>query len=295
VHNGKKYSNILVHNLSNIAVSTTTISPAKARSAALRFRPTLRFLGQTETHVFALSIAASVLLSFFPFLIVIESLCRYTLHLPGAVAAINLALMDYFPAEIGAYIARNLTSAVEHQGPTQIISVLLLLFTANGVFEPLEVALNRVWGVQENRSYVKNQLLSLGLILFGGGLVLISIVLTAKDPQWVRQLLHLQRVPVWLTWLFFKLAAIPMTVVALFFVYWVLPNRRIPWRPLIPVSLYVGLALEVVRYLFLLLGPFLITKLQREYGPFSYAVAILLLSFLSSMVVLAGADWSARE
>ena len=25
--------------------------------------------------------------------------------------------------------------------------MLLLLFTANGIFEPLEVALNRVWGI----------------------------------------------------------------------------------------------------------------------------------------------------
>ena len=27
--------------------------------------------------------------------------------------------------------------------------MLLLLFTANGIFEPLEVALNRAWGVSE--------------------------------------------------------------------------------------------------------------------------------------------------
>ncbi len=253
------------------------------------------YLGQTETHVFALSIAASVLLSFFPFLIVIESLCRYTLRLPGAVAAINLALMDYFPAEIGSFIARNLSNAVEHSGPTQIISVLLLLFTANGVFEPLEVSLNRVWGVAENRSYIKNQILSLGLIFFCGFLVLGSIVLTANDQQLARELLRVQSVPIWVTWLFFKLAAIPITVFVLFFLYWALPNRRIPARPLILVSLIVGLALELLRYLFLLLGPFLIAKLAREYGPFQYSVAILLLSFLSAMVVLAGAEWSARR
>ena len=35
-----------------------------------RWRPTIRYLSQTEVHVYALSIGASVLLSFFPFLIV---------------------------------------------------------------------------------------------------------------------------------------------------------------------------------------------------------------------------------
>jgi membrane protein len=43
-------------------------------------------------------------------------------------------------------------------------SMFLLLLTANGIFEPLEVALNRAWGVAKNRSHFKNQLISLGLI-----------------------------------------------------------------------------------------------------------------------------------
>ncbi len=62
---------------------------------------------------------------------------------------------------------------------------------------------------------------------------------------------------------------------------------------MISISLWVGLLLEVLRYLFLLLGPFLIAKLAREYGPFQYSVAILLLSFLSSMVVLGWWYWRA--
>ncbi len=260
-----------------------------------RWRLTAIFLAQTESHVYALSIAASVLLSFFPFLIVVASIFRYTLHWEGGVDAIKMALMDYFPTEVGAFVARNLSAAVYRNGPTQVISVILLLFTANGVFEPLEVALNRVWGVKENRSYFKNQILSLGLILFCGALVMGSLLLTAKDQELARDILNLRSLPWWLTWIFFKLAALPMTVLALLFVYWALPNRRIPVRPLISVSIYVGFGLEVLKYIFLLLGPLLIAKLQREYGPFHNSIAILLLSFLSAMVVLAGAEWSARK
>ncbi len=272
-------------------------APAAILKSAFRlaaWRATARFLAQTESHVYALSIAASVLLSFFPFLIVVASICRYTLHWPAAVDAINLALMDYFPTEVGAFVVRNLSAAVSRNGPTQIISILLLLFTANGVFEPLEVALNRVWGVAENRSYVKNQILSFGLILFCGGLVMASLLLTAKDQELARSLFYMQSVPGWLTWIFFKLAALPFTILALFVVYWALPNRRVPALPLISVSIFVGIALEITKYIFLLMGPMLIAKLQREYGPFHNSIAILLLSLVSAMVVLAGAEWSAR-
>ena len=275
--------------------ATTTVQIVRSPSLFADWRATGRFLSQTETHVYALSISASVLLSFFPFLIVVASICRYTLHWPAAVDAINLALMDYFPGEVGAFVARNLSAAVSRNGPAQIISIALLLFTANGVFEPLEVALNRVWNVAENRSYLKNQILSFGLILFCGALVMASLLLTAKNQELARAILHLQHLPGWLTWIFFKLAAIPITVLALFVVYWALPNRRVPAPPLISVSIFVGIGLELTKYFFLLMGPYLVAKLQVEYGPFHNSIAILLLSFVSAMVVLAGAEWSARQ
>src|SRR5580693_7917433 len=115
---------------------------------------------QTEVHVYALAVAASVLLSFYPFLNVMLSFCHYVLRWPAAVDAIYLALNDYLPGDLGAFLKRNLML----RGPFEPLAMILLLVTANGVFEPLEVALNRAWGVTENRSYLKNQIVSLGMI-----------------------------------------------------------------------------------------------------------------------------------
>jgi len=181
---------------------------------------------------------------------------------------------------------------VQSRGPFQITSVILLLFTANGVFEPLEVALNRVWGVVENRSFVRNQLLSLGLIFLCGGLTLISFVLTAMNT---RLMSGLFRVPVFVGSALFKLSAIPFSVVALAITYWRLPNRKIPFLSIVPVAFSVGLALELLKYVNLLTWPILKTKLQSEYGPFYISVTIVLWSFAAAMIVLAGAEWSARR
>ena len=71
------------------------------------------------------------------------------------------------------------------QGRLQLTSMVLLLFTANGIFEPLEVALNRAWGVTKNRSYLKNQLVALGMIFLCGALALLSLMLTALNKQWI--------------------------------------------------------------------------------------------------------------
>jgi membrane protein len=192
------------------------------------FAPSVRYSMRTEAHVHALAVAAGVLLSFFPFLIVMISLCRYGLHWRAAVNAIYLALNDYFPGDLGDFIRRNLVAVVESRGPMQITSILLLLVTANGIFEPLEVALNGAWGVKENRSYWKNQLLSLGLVLLCGGLALLSFILTALNQQYLSKSLGFTAgVPLWINLAFFKLAAIPVSILALFLVYWLLPNRRV--------------------------------------------------------------------
>jgi YihY family inner membrane protein len=256
--------------------------------------PTVRYWMETEVHVYGFSIAANVLLSFFPFLIVMMSLCRHVLHWPQAVDAIMIALRDYFPAEMGAFIERNLRYTVNTRGPMQFGSILLLFFTANGVFEPLEVALNRAWGIHKNRSFLKNQIVSMGLIFVCGGLVLLSIVFTAANQQALQQFFGESTLAAILGTLFFKAAAIPVTILMLFLIYWLLPNRRLPWRDVVPVSVTIGLALEGLKYINLLTWPFLRQKLEQEYGPFINSVTIILWSFVASMIILAGAEWSAR-
>jgi len=258
--------------------------------------PSARYWMRTEVHVHALAVSASVLLSFFPFLIVMISLCRYGFRWPAAVNAIYLALNDYFPGELGGFIKRNLVAVIESRGPMQITSIVLLLITANGIFEPMEVALNVVWGVKENRSYLKNQLLSLGLIFMCGSLALLSFILTALNQEYLgRSLGFTARVPLWINLIFFKFAAIPVSILALFLVYWLLPNRRVPPLRVAPVAILVGLAIELLKYINLLMWPFLKEKLQREYGPFYISVTIVIFSFIASMIVLAGAEWAARH
>ena len=257
-----------------------------------RWSPTIRYLSQTEVHVYALAIAASVVLSFFPFLIVMLTLIRDVFHLPAAQKALMFALGDYFPGDLGKMIIVNLTK-VRH-ARFQATSVILLLFTANGIFEPLEVALNRAWGVTQNRSYLKNQILSLFMIVLCGGLALGSVVLTAINQQFVAEQYGLRAA--WVPLVVFKVAAIPVTILSLFLIYWLLPNRSVPVRRVIPVAALVGIGIEGLKYLFLYTWPWLTQKFANEYGPqFQYAVAIIVFAMVTSFLVLAGAEWSARK
>ncbi|HYK18533.1 MAG TPA: YihY/virulence factor BrkB family protein [Bryobacteraceae bacterium] len=247
---------------------------------------------QTEVHVFAFSISAGILLSFFPFMTLMLSLCRYVFKWRASVNAINFALGDYFPDVFGQFLRRNLEATVESRGPVQIVSLILLFFTASGIFEPLEVAFNRAWRCARNRSYLKNQLLSLGLMFACGGLILLSITLTALDSDFLRTPTHPVRAAGLVV---YKLAALPSSMLLLFLIYWLLPNCKVSAAKLVLPSIIVGLLLEALKYVNLITWPYLRAKLTLEYGPFVYSITIILWGFLSALLVLAGAEWSARR
>ena len=99
----------------------------------------------------------------------------------------------------------------------------------------------------------------------------------------------------WINLLLFKLAALPMSILALFLVYWLLPNRKIDPVQVAPVAILVGLGLEALKYVNILLFPLLRDKLGREYGVFQHSAMILLWSFVAALLVLAGAEWAARR
>lgn len=255
-------------------------------------KKTFHFWMKTETHVYAFSVAANVLLSFYPFLFVILALSRTLLGPTAAIHAVELALQDFFPGQLETSLEKSLIYGT--RGHLEFLSIGVLLFTANGVFEPLEVALNRIFGIATNRSFVKNQIVSLILIFTCGALTMVSTLLTAANQQFLYKALGEAAVVSFLAVAFFKVAAVPITCFTLFLIYTRLPNGKVPYDRAVPAAIGVGLLIEILKYVNFLTWPWFSAKLAHEYGPFAYAVAIVMWSFLGSMILLGGAEWAAR-
>ena len=270
------------------------------KSAALDLKRDARPLGlyllATEVHVYAFAIAANVLLAFYPFMLVMISLCRHVFHWTQAEKAIYVAIKDYFPGTTGEFLAYNLGVSASYTRQLEWVSVLLLLFTANGVFLPLEVALNRAWGATSNRSLWKNQLVSMGLIFACGALALLSAAFTAANLELLAgvEVTH-ATIFTWVARLIFKAASVPITIIILILVYCYLPNVKVPKAAVIPRAIVIGLVLEVLKWVNLAAWPWMYRKFSREYGVFVNSVTILTWSFLAGLIVLAGAEWTARR
>ena len=253
---------------------------------------TVKYLLRTEVHTFAFSVAANAILSFFPFVLLLMTLIRRVLHSRVMYDVVVQLLRDFLPAGQD-FVIRNLNALVGARNRAQLVSLLILLVTSTGVFMPLEVALNRIWHFPENRSYLGNQLISLGLAFGCGLLALLSIALTAENVEWLQSSFHSHGIFVvrLAGFVVMKIFAIAASIAIFFLIYWVLPNGKVPARAVLPTAVVMGLLSETLKYAYILALPRL--NFQEVYGPFALSVSLMFWAFLSGLLLLTGAHLSA--
>lgn len=258
-------------------------------------RELLRFLAGTDVHTYAFSVAANVIFSLFPFIVLIITITQKVFHSAAMADAVRDMLGTLLPVG-GAFVYRNMAILVHPHKGTQLFSVFMLLITSTGVFLPLEVALNEVWGVKHHRNYLQNQLVSLGLAAAVGILVLGSVAATAGQHTlmgWIF-LGHTDNVVFqFIARTVLEIFAIVAGILMFFLIYWILPHRKIPAMAVLPTSIVVGFSWELCKYFYVLLLPRL--DFEAVYGPFSKAVGLMMWAFLSGLLLLAGAHFSATR
>ena len=208
---------------------------------------TAKYLLRTDVHTFAFSVAANSILSFFPFVVLLMTLIRRVFHSRVMYDVVVELLRDYLPAG-QEFVIRNLNAMVDSRQRVQVVSLIILLVTSTGVFMPLEVALNRIWRFPNNRSYLGNQLVSLGLAFACGVLALLSIGMTAGIVRPFEFLLrgHAPVVVRLAGFLAMKVFAIAASIAIFFLIYWMLPNGKVPARAVLPTAIIMGLLSEAL-------------------------------------------------
>jgi YihY family inner membrane protein len=254
---------------------------------------TLRYLTQTEVHTYAFSVAANAILSFFPFIVLLLTLIRRVIHSQAMYNVVLELLRVYLPSNKD-FVIRNLQFLASVRGRGQVLSFVVLLITSTGIFLPLEVALNSIWGFKKNRSYLMNLVVSLGLGLACGCLAMLSIALTAQNLKILGLIVGDGNfVFEGLGFIVMKASAILATIGIYFLIYWVLPHGKVPARAVLPAAIITGLVSEAAKYIYILLLPWL--NFQEVYGPFAVSVTLMFWAFWSGMLLLGGAYLSAAE
>jgi YihY family inner membrane protein len=257
------------------------------------------YLLDSEVHTFAFSVAANAILSFIPFIVLLYTLSHSVFHSEMMVSVVNAMVFYFFPSNQD-FIARNLTLvALGHRA--QFLSVIMILVACTGIFLPLEVALNQAWGVTKSRNYLHNQVIAFGLAILMVALGMGSVLVNAA-ARGVLTLIFVHNTKIRFIDIvlnftyqgtgFILLAATTGVASILFFfsIYWLLPNRKVPWRHVLRTSVYTGVIWLAAKYLFMALLPLM--HLDDLYGAFYVSVGLLLWAYISGLILFAGAQFS---
>lgn len=254
-----------------------------------------RYMMRTEVHTYAFSVAANVILSLFPFIVLLLSISRNVFHSRTMEIVVSDMMKTFLP--VGQdFVMRNMQLLTHPHRGTEAFSLVMLLITSTGVFLPLEVALNNVWGVKKNRSYLHNQAISLGLAFAVGVLAIASAASTAGQQAILSWVFwgHTQNVVYgFMSFWFLRFSAGFAAILLFFLIYWILPYRKVPARAVLPTAIVVGLLWELAKHAYIWALPWI--DFRSIYGPFYISVGLMMWAFLSGLLLLAGAHFSATR
>jgi membrane protein len=261
----------------------------------------IAYLLDSEVHTFAFSVAANAIISFIPFVVLLYTLALSVFHSEAMKKVVDQMVNYYLPSaekQQGWLVNTIFSEAVLpllHHKSAQVLSLVMILIACTGIFLPLEVALNQAWGVVKSRNYLFNQSIAFGLAFLMAALALLSMSVTV----WVKAALGFvtfHSANGFITWTTDGIAFLCLTVSSgaaailfLFSVYYVLPNRKVPWRPVLRTSIITGAIWLLARFLFALAIPHIDLSM---YGPFYISVSLLFWAYISGLILFAGAQFS---
>lgn len=241
------------------------------------------------------------LLSMAPLLVLVITLAGVFIGRDEAHALL-LAQMSGLLGATGAEGVRTVLESASHDkhGLVQTaVSFVLLIIGATTVFGELQDDLNRIWKCKPDKrsgiwNQVRKRLLSFGLILVIGLLLLTSLVVSAAisymGGNWFGGDERIARA--------LELAASLLVMTGLFaLMFKILPERRIPWRDVAFGAFVTALLFGVGKYLIgLYIGK---SAIASDFGAAGTVVVVIVWVYYSSQILFLGAEftraWSLRR
>jgi YihY family inner membrane protein len=248
-----------------------------------------------ENDLFTSAAAMSYfgLMALFPALLLMLAISN---QIPAGAEMLRHAA-DVYPGS--SNFLRDTVRSLSSVGTGVIITcVIVVLWAGSWVFSVLERALNRIWGTI-SRTFWHGRAITIGMIGIVGVLLSVSVLITSwvvalRDVAGRISPRQLARYPILLSvssvfWQgIFAALSFVVTVILFVAVYRFLPRAEVTLRDTLPGAIIGGLLWEVAKYVFAWsLGYF---HYDQIYGSVGAVVAVLTWSYVSSLILLFGAQ-----
>jgi membrane protein len=242
------------------------------------------------------------------------ALAFYTVFSLAPVLTLSIAVAGFFFGEAaargeivgqigdlvgpqGAQLVQSVLQNASRPGAgtvATVISIFTLILGANTALAELKAGLDQTWNVPpEHRTgiwySIRTRLLSVGLILALGFLMLVSLVISAALAALARLSRGELVIDTVLSWVNFLFAFV--LVAALFAtIYKVLPSVKIAWRDVTVGSLVTALLFSLGKFA---IGVYIgNSAIASTYGAAGSVVLILIWVYYSAQILLYGAEFT---
>lgn len=208
--------------------------------------------------------------------------------------------VDVYPGS--AKFLRETIEAFSDLGFGAIVTCVVLVFWAGSwVFAVIERALNRIWGAV-SRTFWHGRALTIGMVglvglLLASSVLVTSILLAFREMAGRLSPRQLERYTLAASvgsafWQVLFAAVSYLVTVALFvLVYRFMPKAQVTLRDTLPGAFLAGLLWEIAKYIFALSLHYF--HYDQIYGSVGAVVAVLTWSYVSSLILLFGAQLTA--
>jgi membrane protein len=219
---------------------------------------------------------------------------------PDTVDSVLERLQGIVPAEALTLIEDSLTRVIENQSggvALIVLGLLLALWTASGAMNALMRGLNRVYDREETRSFVRQRLTALGMLVclvIAFALVLGLLVLGPVLSEWAGEALGIETVVGWAWWILEWPILLFGLLGAFAAVLYLGPNVAHPrWRFLTPGSLAAVIVWLAASGLFAVyVASF--GSYNKAWGSLAAVIIMLTWLWLSALALLLGAELNAE-
>lgn len=239
----------------------------------------------------AASLSYYALLALFPLLLLLIAFASLFISETDALAAVMRVARDYLPG-VEMELQRVLRQVVDARGSATIIGLLTLLWSASGVFDVLQHALNRAWHVPVPRAFWLQRLVSIGVIALLGLFFLASVIVssfsTALALALFGETVAALQVIGWLG----SIVGLAFAFIAFAILYKTFPNVRVSWSVAWRGALVAAVLWQVAKFLYEFYLVYL-ARFNLVYGSVGAIIGLLLWGYISASIVLFCAELSA--
>ncbi len=272
-------------------------TPRKTRIGLLRkiLRSLLR-LWHCEGPQGAAAVSFFSLFTLFPLMLALLAFTDQILFIFGARDAAFRTLRELFPGMRG-FLQQRWEEMTPPSGELLFFCLLIVYWPATWIFDFLESAMNRAWGVTRRRGFLHSRLLALWLILLCGTLFLLSTCATVIVTQLTEEVSRQQPWSFFSPWLFtlskwvLAFFGFLFTLLVFLILYKVVPYTSIRFHDAFRGAILAAPLWQIANYLFAFLLPYL--EYQKIYGSIGTMMALLSWDYFSSMIILLGIHYSA--